>query len=311
MNSIARRNLIFARVGDGSLHKKFLADPSRERNWDLQLSAFGHNEAQVRDDGDLPLSIDRGTKWDSVLRYFTANPHLLEKYDYIMFPDDDILFESSESLDRFFDICREHDLFVAQPACTVESYSLSFQVRCPAFRLRFATFIECMAPCIKSSYLKSTILPLYEKWTSGWGVDLIWALLMPDPAFKAAIVDEVPMTHTRRHFTGPIYKDFKDLNVDPRREVQEVAASYSNRLPKSVIYGAVLRNGRRIGGPTARLMNGWYVLRYAHLANSENSMMRAGLGMLVRSVTLANYRPIQVLPIPTETRVGGCQAGAT
>jgi len=119
------------------------------------------------------------------------------------------------------------------------------------------------------------------------------------------------MTHTRRHFTGPIYKDFKDLNVDPRREVQEVAASYSNRLPKSVIYGAVLRNGRRIGGPTARLMNGWYVLRYAHLANSENSMMRAGLGMLVRSVTLANYRPIQVLPIPTETRVGGCQAGAT
>ena len=81
----------------------------------------------------------------------------------------------------------------------------------------------------------------------------------------------------------------------------------------SIVYGAVLKNGRRVGGPTARLMNGLYLLRYAHVANSENSMVRAGLGMLVRSVTLANYRPIQVLPIRMETHknLGGCQAGAT
>jgi hypothetical protein len=80
-----------------------------------------------------------------------------------MFPDDDVLFESRMSLDRLFDICREFNLFVAQPACTAQNYSWSFLVRCPMFRLRFVTFVECMAPCVKTSYLKSTILPLYKK----------------------------------------------------------------------------------------------------------------------------------------------------
>jgi hypothetical protein len=302
MNSIARRNLVFARVGDHSLHKKFLADPFRERNWDLQLSAFGNDVARVRNDGDLPLSIDRGTKWDSVLRYFRANPNLLDKYDYVMFPDDDVLFESSMSLDRFFDVCHEFDLFVAQPACTVESYSLPFQARCPMFRLRFTTFVECMAPCIKTAYLKSTILPLYEKWITGWGIDLIWALLMPDPPFKAAIIDEVLMTHTRPHFTGVIYNGFKDLNVDPQLEIQEVLANYRNKPPKALVYGAVLKNGRRVGGSLARIINGLRLLQIAPVSKSSNLMVRAALGMLVRSMTLANFKPIQVLPINTKVR---------
>ena len=304
MSLTGRRNLIFARVGDRSLHKSFLADPSRERNWDLQLSAFGNDEERVRDDGDLPLSIDRGTKWDSVLRYFIVNPHHLEKYDYVMFPDDDLLFESSMSLDRLFDICREFNLFLAQPACTAENYSSSFQVRCPMFRLRFTTFVECMAPCVKTSYLKSTILPLYKKWITGWGTDLVWALLMPDPAFKAAIIDEVTMRHTRPHLTGLIYKDYKNLNADPQREVKEVKASYRNSLHMPIVYAAVLKNGRRVGGSTARIINGLHHLRSARV--------RTAFGMLVRSVTLANYTPIQVLPIEVEAHknFGVCQASA-
>ena len=297
MSSTDRRNLIFARVGDRSLHKNFLADPSRDRNWDLQLSAFGNDMARVGDDGDLPLSIDRGTKWDSVLRYFSANPHLLNKYDYVMIPDDDVLFKSSMSLDRFFDICHEFDLFIAQPACTMESYSGYLQARCPMFRLRFTTFVECMAPCFKTSYLKSTILPLYEKWITGWGIDLIAALLMPDPAFKAAIIDEVPMTHTRPYFTGEIYDGFKTLNVDPQLEIQEVLASYRIGRPMLLIYGAVLKNGRRVGGSVARIINGLHLLRIAPVSKSSKSMVRAALGMLVRALTLLNYRPVQVLPM--------------
>lgn len=298
MSLTARPNLIFARVGDRSLHKNFLGDPGRARNWDLQLSAFGNDEARVRDDGDLPLSIDRGTKWDSVLRYFTANPHLLHTYDYVMFPDDDILFESSMSLDRFFDICHEFNLTIAQPACTPESYvSLPIFARCPMFRLRFTTIVECMAPCVKTSYLKSTILPLYQKWITGWATDQIAALLMPDPAFKAAIIDEVPMTHTRPFFTGAIYSGFKSLNVDPQLELQQVLASYRNRPPTFLVYGAVLKSGRRVGGSIARIINGTRLLKMAPISKSSDSMARAAFGMLVRAITLANYSPVQVLPV--------------
>ena len=313
MNIMVRRNLIFARVGDHSLHKNFLAEPCRERNWDLQLSAFGNDVERVRDDGDLPLSIDRGTKWDSVLRYFTANPQLLDRYDYIMFPDDDVLFESSMSLDRFFDICHEFDLTIAQPACTSESYvSLPIFARCPMFRLRFTTIVECMVPCVKSSYLKSTILPLYQKWITGWATDQVAALLMPDPAFKAAIIDEVPMTHTRPFFAGAIYSGFKSLSVSPQLEIQQVLASYQNRPPGFLVYGAVLKNGQRVGGSIARIINGLHLLKKfgAPLSKNSDSMVRAALGMLVRAITLANYMPVQVLPVEPRKHFDNCYISA-
>jgi hypothetical protein len=176
-----------------------------------------------------------------------------------------------------------------------------------------------MAPCVKSSYLKSTILPLYQKWITGWATDQVAALLMPDPAFKAAIIDEVPMTHTRPFFAGAIYSDFKNLNVDPQLETQQVLASYQNRPPGFLVYGAVLKNGQRVGGSIARIINGLHLLKMAPLSKNsarfslvaaDHSMVRAALGMLVRAITLANYMPVQVLPVEPHKNFDNCYISA-
>jgi hypothetical protein len=91
----SRSFLVIGRVGDNSLHKNWIADVSCDRNWDLQLNADGTDEARVQD-GDLPTVIDRGTKWDSIVRHLKRHPELLDRYAYIMIPDDDLLMQTRD-----------------------------------------------------------------------------------------------------------------------------------------------------------------------------------------------------------------------
>ncbi|MDB5422135.1 MAG: hypothetical protein JWR59_2082, partial [Brevundimonas sp.] len=106
-----RRNLVFARVGKGSLHRKWSQLPASDRQWDIQLSTYLDDQSDFVE-GDLPLSIDKGTKWDSIFRYFTQNPELLDKYDYIYFPDDDLDF-TAKDVGEIFRLCTENDLFIS------------------------------------------------------------------------------------------------------------------------------------------------------------------------------------------------------
>jgi len=90
-----RRFLVLGRVGDKSLHKTWIADKSCERTWDLQLNAYGKDNAPFQD-GDLPTIFDYGTKFDSLVRHFKADPGLLDRYDYILIPDDDVIMEARD-----------------------------------------------------------------------------------------------------------------------------------------------------------------------------------------------------------------------
>lgn len=285
--------LVFARVGDKALYKQWYR-PGQARNWDLQLSSYAKDESPFTD-ADLPLSVDHGTKWDSVLRYFHERPELLDQYHYVMFPDDDLLFRDGD-IDRMFEICAQYRLAIAQPALDLESYlSHPIVLQCPQMRLRYVTFVEAMCPCIETAYLK-TIMPLFEKRRTGWGADLIWALLMPDPVYRAAVIDEVPMTHTRPLYSSNLYKDMKQKGHDPRSEIKEVFADYRNPPEGMFVYGGIRMDGRRLRGTTTRLRNGLNLLRIAAHTRRPYPSFRAGSAMLVRSFTRPGYRPIQLLP---------------
>ncbi|MEZ2126348.1 MULTISPECIES: DUF707 domain-containing protein [unclassified Sinorhizobium] len=287
-----RRFLVLARVGDKSLHKGWLTDSSVLRTWDLQLNSYGKDESLFQD-GDLPTVFDYGTKWDSIVRHFRARPELFDRYEYIMLPDDDLLLKAAD-INRLFEIAVQYDLTMAQPAMTLESYfSYPIILRMPGFRLRYSTFLESMACCIKSSYLRS-ILPIFERHYSGWGTDLVWALLMKDPAFRAAIVDEVPMTHTRPLYTGPIYNTLAAAKVDPSEEVRRVRASFDNLPPGMQVYGGYLADGRRVGPFWARIRNAIGLFSVAGRSRTPYLAYRMGCGLLMRAFTRLRYRPEQL-----------------
>ncbi len=287
------RNLVFARVGGQSLHRAWLAEVATDRNWHLQLSSYDA-ELTGLTDGDFPLSIDTGTKWDSIGRYFTDNNDLLDRYDYVMFPDDDLLFGSG-MISKIFDISAMANLDIAQPALLPESYfSYPIVLQCPRFRLRYTNYVEPMCPVIRTSYLKM-LLPLLASWRTGWGQDDIWTLLMPEPAYRAAVIDAAPILHTRPLYTGDIYRAFAKRGWDPHADLAEIRRKYSGLPNAKLVYGGILRSGNATRHIGANLLNGLHLLRVAwRLKSSQRETVRGGLGMLIRMATRLGYRPVQV-----------------
>lgn len=292
MSERGRRNLVLARAGDRSLHRAWL-DGAPARSWDLQISFYGTDPATAAD-GDFAVVVDRGTKWDSICRYLDANPSVLERYDYICMPDDDLRFDPG-ALDRLFDIAAGHQLMIAQPALNWDSYfSYPITLKSSLFKLRFSNFVECMAPCISTDYLRQ-ILPILRGAFSGWGIDLVWALLMPEPRYRSAIVDAAGMTHTRPLFTGSIYRSLAGSGLKAPDELKATLARYVNPPDRMVVYGGILRGGARVGEMQARLLNGLQLLANAHRAmNSRPAVLRSAAGMAVR--LLAVYEPAQLVP---------------
>ena len=283
-----RDHLVFVRGGKTSLHHDWLKGPG-PRSWDLQVSQW-IDDPDIGADGDLPVSIDKGTKWDSVYRYLSANPELMVRYRYIAFMDDDLIF-TKQDLNRYFEICEEHGLLLAQPSLHPDSYfCYPILLQCKRTKLRFSNFVECMATAIRTDYLK-TFMPRMARVKSGWGMDRIWTVTMPDPAYKSAIIDEISMVHTRPHATGGIYKDFAKEAMGPHAEMEALIGSYDNIPDKMMVYGGIDRKGRRISAARARIANGVSLVANCWRYRDTPHTLRSGLGMFVRAVTEANYVP--------------------
>ena len=293
-----RRNLVFVRVGKNSLHRSWI-DENIPRTWDLQLSQYD-DDPDIGSGGDLPLSIDKGTKWDSVYRYLISNPDLFEHYEYMMFLDDDLKL-TTRDFNRLFEICTEHNLLVAQPSLHLDSYCCHpILLQCPNMRLRYSNYVECMAPAIKSDYLQS-ILPHMSEIVTGWGVDHIWTVLMDDPPYKSAIVDEVSMVHTRPHTnSGGVYDAFAKKSTSPQEELDHIMSSYEGLSHRMIAYGGVKDNGVKTGGALTRFTNGLHLVLNASRTKDRKRVTYSGLGMILRVLTAFGYQPAQIKRIELE-----------
>lgn len=285
----SRRFLVLGRVGDSSLHKHWLEGLSAsDRTWDLVLNAFGKDSERVQD-GDLPTVFDYGTKWDSIVRYFKANPHLLDQYDYVMFPDDDVLMNAAD-INRVFEITSGCGLTMAQPSLTHDCFfTWPILLSDPQFSYRYTNYIESMACCMKSSYFR-TLMPIFERHYTGWGTDVIWTMLMDEPAYKAAIIDEVRMDHTRPLYTGPLYKSYAQ-GIDPRQELKLLTHSFLNVPRRKFVYGGVLKNGRRVAAIESRVRFISYLIRIAFKTRAASVVLRGAVMMIMCLFFHPNYRP--------------------
>ncbi len=296
MNS-TRENLVFVRGGKTSLHHGWLEGPG-DRNWDLIVSQW-IDEPDIGADGDLPISIDKGTKWDSIYRYLAANPDVMDRYRYIAFMDDDLVFTKSD-LNRYFEICKEHDLLLAQPSLHPDSYfCYAILLQCKGTKLRFSNFVECMATAIRTDYLKS-FMPTLSKVKTGWGMDRIWTVTMPDPAFRSAIIDEISMLHTRPHATGGIYKDFAKEKMGPQDELAALVRSYDNIPDKMMVYGGIDNQGQRIGATQTRIANGISLLGHSWRCRDKPRCFKSTIGVFLRALTEVNYLPKPAVPVRQE-----------
>jgi hypothetical protein len=292
-NESAPRNLVFARVGATSLHRHWLAEPKAERSWDLQLSTWSPSLSDLPD-GDFPVFFDPSVKWSSVAHYFRERPELMDTYEYVMFPDDDILFDAG-SITRLFAVCQEYGLQIAQPALRPSSHlSYALVLECPKFRLRYSNFVEPMCPILRTDHLR-VMLRYFERWSTGWGLDEFWTLLMPAPVRAGAIIDCEPVLHLRPHQAGEIYTSFRTLGLDPQQEMNDIASHFTNLPQGKLVYEGISAKGRAIGRIRTNLLNGIHLMRTATAMREPQHAFRCGLGMLARIVTKLHYQPVRVV----------------
>ncbi len=193
-SSYTHRNLVVVRAGDSSLHEDW-TDSRVAPNRDLITSYFGDDPDNFRN--GLGRRIDqKGGKWDSLYRLFSAHPELLDRYDCFWLPDDDIDC-CCEDINRIFAAMKLYRVELLQPSLTPNSFFTWFEtIQNRNFRLRYSNFIEIMVPCLSADILRKA-LPLLRHTMTGNGLDFVWARLFDDPNCKAAILDEVPVHHTR------------------------------------------------------------------------------------------------------------------
>jgi hypothetical protein len=274
-----RRNLVFCRVGDASLHPTWIGDPAT-RSYDVWLDYYGADDDRYAADGADFLTVARGTRKSPRIGALAREDAGLFAYDAIWFPDDDLRTGPAD-VERLFQIAREHELLLAQPALAPGSHFthlVTLQHR--SFRIRFTNFVEIMAPLFSREAFRACAETFAES-TSGYGLDLVWPRLLGDPRDRIGIVDAVAVLHTRPVGTSDFYRG---LPVPPATENERVAAKYGVDLPFEMKeYGAISRAGARmspglrflahlaVGAPPARLRRGGYWRRHVRWLRAAGS----------------------------------------
>jgi hypothetical protein len=234
-----RENLIVVRAGPKSLHPSWL-DAGRDRSFDLLVAAYSPEAPKIEAAGITNILLP-GRKVRGFSDVFNAHSHVLSDYRHIALIDDDIAATQSD-LDLCFSIGKQKHLNIWQPSLSWESYfSYASTLTNPSFSLRYVSFVEMMCPFFEVSYLRR-VLPLFDLGYET-GIDLIWTRLMSDPWLKAAVIDEVAVTHTKE--VG-LQKQLQGFRPNERYDVQmaEVLAFFGASFRGPVCYAALSRSNR-------------------------------------------------------------------
>ena len=237
------RHVVLLRCGKSSLHKAWLADHGTARDFELVLSYFDAEAYAHRDQGDgIRSCLIPGGKWDGIAKTIAHFPDLLEA-DYIWLPDDDLATDCA-TINRLFALAKAHGLTVCQPALSRDSYySHLHLLQCDGMRMRFTNSIEVMAPCLDRATLKAC-LPLMEAGRSGFGLDWIWTQLEGSDPRGGAILDCIPIRHTRPIGTS-LAKSMTAAEIR-HEEMLLLKQVGLTRQPYSLCHGAMTDQGKQI-----------------------------------------------------------------
>src|SRR5262245_22867558 len=135
------RNLVIATVGDDSRHGSWLAGRG-ERQFDLALIYYGNRRGAYREHAEFYWE-RKGFKYSLIDGALDDLGQQMESYDYIWAPDDDIA-ASTDGINRLFEILRDYQLTIAQPAIGEGDLFYRLLRQQPGLLLRYTQFVEIM-----------------------------------------------------------------------------------------------------------------------------------------------------------------------
>ena len=181
--------LVFSSVGDTNCVHHWLADSSH-RNFDLITYYYG-DDPDFSPDSDLLIN-RKGLKYENF--YHCVHNINLSNYEAVWVVDDDIVMQT-DAINRMFARFSQFNLLLAQPSFCADS-RLSWQItrQDPTCTIRYTNFVE-NGVAIFSRDVIEPFLPTFKNARTGWGIDLIWPVLLGFPTAKIAIIDEICCLH--------------------------------------------------------------------------------------------------------------------
>ncbi|MCO6180919.1 glycosyltransferase family 2 protein [Ciceribacter sp. RN22] len=252
-----KRNLVVVRAGDNSLHAGWLNRAYEDRSFNLVVSYYSESafSSHTAERGVRAVLV-KGGKWDGLYHTLSAVSDL-DGYRHVWLPDDDIATDG-DTIDRMFEIAGNYGLAVCQPSLTHDSYYTHFIFcHCPAFGLRYVNHVEIMVPCLSGSLLRRA-LPYFRETMSGFGLDYLWCRWPESGPFRAAILDDIAVHHTR-----PVGSQLRHAimaaGVSALDEEAAMKARFS--LASRIVplaYAGITADGQAVAGQIAM---GWRMLR--------------------------------------------------
>jgi hypothetical protein len=244
-------NLVVLRAGDHSLHAQWIN--RADRDFDLFVSYYGRGPDRYRETADF-YERRPGPKWPCIGELIDDHGELVEGYDNVWFPDDDLAADS-QLIDRMFAYFIAHRLCLAQPALTRDSpHTWDTLLQDPQCHLRITRFVEVMAPIFSRRALQVCAKTFSES-ASGWGLDWVWPGLCSKAGLgDIGVIDATPVRHTRP-VGGELYRNHPEL--DPRADAERLLRHYGLREVRAVAKYSVERSVRDVPLPLRQRLLFW------------------------------------------------------
>ena len=262
-----RKNLVLSVVGDDSVHDAWLTGHAA-RDFDLALIYFGSTPGRFAADADFYLE-RKGVKFELIHQLAAGElGELLARYEYVWMPDDDIAADV-ERVNRLFAIAQQRRLSICQPAIGQGDVTFKTLRATPGYLLRYSRFVEIMCPLFSREALQR-VLPTFGANRSAWGIDWLWASMFGPR--DLAVIDAVPMHHTRPLQSGGVHSRFAAAGIDPLAEHRALMQQHRlniHRRHKQTLRGTARLRGITLDGQEVWTRSLWDALVHRNPARCD------------------------------------------
>ena len=119
-----------------------------------------------------------GNKWENIL-WFLTNFENWKMYDYLWFPDSNIITSESE-IEHFFECVCKYNLLISQPSIVGKNIAHKhLEHNTKSQDIRKSNIVDNHMPCMKTSFVKEKLVHFLNSnvdfLKTGWGIDLWWS----------------------------------------------------------------------------------------------------------------------------------------
>ncbi len=250
------KNLVFTSAGDHSNLRRWLEG---RRDFDLWVAYYGERAGTFRQEADF-YSLASGAKFQNLHSCYQSCGEVFARYDAVMVMDDDIVIDAT-GLTRLFEIRRELDLWVLQPAFRL-SGKISWDITrvSPTNKLRYTNFVEMTCPLFRRDKLDA-FMAVFDPEIAGYGEDW-WFLktLGADLEKRVAVVDEVACVNPHDREKGGTREIDRLLSHEERKagwERLKVRHGLDERGREHKEYGTVRKSALAAAAGLVRYFPEW------------------------------------------------------